>query len=753
MSLTRISWRERLIRILYFFPLQLLILHIKKNHVLLLFWVIIGAYITGDLAAKYGVSILFLYPEYLGKNDWIAFAILGFSAGGFITAFNLYSYIMHGFRFPFIASLARPFLKFSINNFLIPLLFLILYINQSIEYQVNKEFVTLSEAWFNIAGFMGGLLFFCLVSFAYFLSTNKDVFKFVKRKKTDAKDFGLPKESKNINKERKRWQNIRANRRTWRVETYLRSFVKIGLARDSIHYNNDIIAKILSQNHINASIFEIILILSFLIIGSLRDYAFFMIPAAASLFLLFTMFLMIVSALYSWFKGWTFSVFVLLFLLINTASTRTGVFNKESRAFGLNYEQPADYLAYTAAGLPDNAKREKDKEAVIESLNNWKNELYRKYGIRKPKLILLNSSGGGLRSALWNFKVLHHLDSLSAGKFYDHVAVVTGSSGGMLGQAFYRELELREELGQEDLDKMQYYSDFGKDILNPITFSLVTNDLFIRYQRIKDNGFSYVKDRGYAFEKAFNTNTQYMLDKRMSEYVTPEAKGLIPMMIFSPSIVNDARKLLISSTPVSFLTTKPQEDYRPLVENIDYQHLLQNQQALDLKLTSALRVSSTFPFILPTVTMPTEPGIDLMDAGYRDNYGLTTSIAFASELQEWIRRNTSGVLFVQIRDLQKVASVNKNINSSFLTKLLSPLETVYGNLFNTHNFAQDQIWEQFIRGSGIRTDVAIITLQKNSQDKISLSWHLSKKEKQYINKGLSKKEDHPEIDYILQLIK
>ncbi|TXC81354.1 patatin-like phospholipase domain-containing protein [Luteibaculum oceani] len=749
MALTRISIRERLLRFFYFFPFQLMILHIKKNHLLLFSWIIIFAYLSGNLATKYGVSILFLYPEYLGENNYIAFAILGFSAGGFIMAFNLYSYIMHGFRFPFIASLSRPFLKFSINNFIIPLLFVIYYCYYSADYQLNKELIPGDKVFFNLLGFIGGLFLFCLISFAYFLSTNKDVFRFVKARKGLSEGFGLIKDKKSLKKENQRWQNLRQNRRTWRVETYLKSFLKVGLARDSIHYNNEIIAKILAQNHINASIFEIIVIISFLVIGSLREYALFMIPAAASLFLLFTMLLMIISALYSWFKGWTISVIILLVLIINSASSETNILNKESRGFGLNYDSRTPYNEYVRSGFPDEEKREQDRAITLEMLNNWKDKIRKKYGKRKPKMILLNSSGGGMRSALWNFKLLNYLDSVTQGAFYDHVVLITGSSGGMLGQSYFREIKLRTQQGHDIQAPLNYYPKLGKDILNPIAFSLVTNDLFIRYQRIKDNDFSYVKDRGYAFEKAFNENTNYFLDKRMGDYTMPERKAEIPMMIITPSIVNDARKLLIASNPVGYLTTNPDEESRPLLENIEMAHLLAASQPLDLKFTSALRMSSTFPYILPSVTLPTYPGIDVIDAGLRDNYGLTTSIAFASEFEDWIARNTSGVIFLQMRDLQKVASVNKNINSTFLKKLISPLETVYGNIFNVHNFNQDQIWKQFTSGSKIKAETVIITLQRSRKDKISLSWHLSQKEKQYITQSLQEPGNYPEIENLL----
>ena len=112
----RLTYRQWVRRILYFFPLQLLLLHFKKNHLLLLVWLLLFGYITQGLGVKYGIPNLFLYPEYFGSVGFISYAITGFALGGFITAFNLYTYTMHGYRFPFIATIARPFLKFNVNN-------------------------------------------------------------------------------------------------------------------------------------------------------------------------------------------------------------------------------------------------------------------------------------------------------------------------------------------------------------------------------------------------------------------------------------------------------------------------------------------------------------------------------------------------------------------------------------------------------------------------------------------------------------
>jgi len=91
------------------------------------------------------------------------------------------------------------------------------------------------------------------------------------------------------------------------------------------------------------------------------------------------------------------------------------------------------------------------------------------------------------------------------------------------------------------------------DVLNPILFTMATNDIFIRYQRFTEGDYTYTIDRGYAFEKALNENTDNWLNKTLKDYVTDEYNSNVPMLIISPTIINDGRRLLISSQPISYL--------------------------------------------------------------------------------------------------------------------------------------------------------------------------------------------------------
>ena len=114
-------------RFFFSFPFRLLLLDFKKNLLLVLFWLFFFAAIFNVVSPAYGVAYLFWGPEYLDKLNFLSYFILGFALGGFIMAYNIASFIKNAFRFPFLASLRFPFLKYCGNNFIFPLTFIIIY--------------------------------------------------------------------------------------------------------------------------------------------------------------------------------------------------------------------------------------------------------------------------------------------------------------------------------------------------------------------------------------------------------------------------------------------------------------------------------------------------------------------------------------------------------------------------------------------------------------------------------------------------
>ena len=112
-------------KFIFFFPVQLFLVNLKRNHLLLIFWFILFGIIGELFLNKYGFPYLFLAPEYLGTISFWSYCIMGFSIGGFVMSFNITSYIINSLRFPFIAALKRPFLRYCINNSMLPLAFIL----------------------------------------------------------------------------------------------------------------------------------------------------------------------------------------------------------------------------------------------------------------------------------------------------------------------------------------------------------------------------------------------------------------------------------------------------------------------------------------------------------------------------------------------------------------------------------------------------------------------------------------------------
>ena len=172
-----VTFRKRLSRLIYFFPIQLVFVHLKKSQQLLIFWILLFLIISGNFGEKYGILYLFIDPEYLGKVNFMSYLIVGFSLGGFVMAFNIASYVNNGFRFPFLATQERPFLKYCINNSLIPLLFIGYYSWLIIDFKLDYETKHLIEITYNLFGFYVGYTLIILLTMTYFINTNKDFFK------------------------------------------------------------------------------------------------------------------------------------------------------------------------------------------------------------------------------------------------------------------------------------------------------------------------------------------------------------------------------------------------------------------------------------------------------------------------------------------------------------------------------------------------------------------------------------------------
>ncbi len=747
-------------RFFYSFYFRLILLDFKKNQLLVIIWLLFFGIITNSIAPRYGLSYLFLGPEYFNKISMLSYFIIGFACGGFIMSYNIASFIKNAFRFPFLATLRNPFLRYCVNNFFTPLVFTILYCIEIGVFLSNENIFSGGKIAMFILSFLAGNLFFIFIAFTYFFGTNRYISKIydIKDSELNLKPIkATATSSSSITGERN--PNLIKESRDWYVETYLVSPLKLRLVRSVKHYKKEIIRNVLKQNQKAAFIFQIIVITSLICLGLFSNIDAINIPAGASLFLLFTMFVMLFSSFYTWFRGWSTVVFI-FFLLVFNILHKKNFLSSSGKAYGLNYNiEKADY-SYNNFAKRDLAYDvlSNDINSTISILNKWKVKNTSKANPdKKPKIVFINVSGGGVRSSLWVMHSLQTADSMLNGKLMNQIQMITGSSGGMIGAAYLRELYLLKQRNKiNNYYDVKYKTNISKDILNPIAFKIATSEWLFPFKTLTVDKNIYYQDRGYAFENTLLLNTENVFNKRLSYYKLAETNSYIPMMVFSPSIVNDGRKMLISPLRISYLTQNTQTNktnYNKLYDAIEYSRFFEKQDAQKTLFTSVLRMSATFPYISPVVSLPSEPRIEIMDAGLRDNYGLETTLRFIKTFNGWIAENTSGIVIIQIRDKHKNGPIEENPSQTFFQSLGRPMGSFYGNLFQVQDFNQNQQIQYADLWCKSQIDIIDLQLRNEKDDRISLSWHLTNKEKRKVLQSLYLPENQAALKRIVELLK
>lgn len=715
------SVRKTFERFFYFFPVQLVVIQIRLHKTILLFWLLLFLMIGDVIGTQFGIPYLFLDPEYLGEVNFWSMFMIGAGMGVFIAAFQIATYILDSYRFHFLALEKHPFFIFFLNNLLIPVSFVAFYVTKFISFQMTSR-----GGWdWEILGILGamflGMLGLLLFIAVYFFRTNKNIIKVFGPQ--FAKDLRRPKA---IIDKAKVGMNVR-----YRVDSMIVNFKSVKEVNRNIRADFRTLVKVLNQHHGNALLLELILLVVIMSLGLLDSNPYFQIPTATSVLLLFSIFLMVIAAFTFWFR----KLGILSFLLaigFYVLLTMVGFFEERHPAYGMDYEiEPAAYNANTISAIasPDNIYS--DFEHTIRILETWKHDHQIWNGPdSKPKAILLCTSGGGLRASYFTLRSMQVLDSMTEEGFIDQTRLISGASGGVIGAAVFRELDLRREMENEDAHDKKWAEGMGKDLLNRVSFRIVTGFLLPNLStQIGDQ--RYAADRGFAFDDQLRTNLNMFHDTRLADYTKPEEDALTPMMIMSPVCINDGRKIYISSTPIAYMSRNMDQNggIEKGITGIEFQRFFKKQDADSLLFVTALRMNASFPLITPYVQLPSEPVLRVIDAGIVDNFGILTATKFLYVFRDWFAKNTSGVMVVQIRDTQREV-INPQSGERSWLGMLDPVGNTYSSYMLSKDVALDdqlEIAKTWFKGN-LESVMIEYNTEVGSDDRASLNWHLTERE-------------------------
>jgi hypothetical protein len=389
------------------------------------------------------------------------------------------------------------------------------------------------------------------------------------------------------------------------------------------------------------------------------------------------------------------------------------------------------------------------------------------FGDKDLPVVLVAVSGGGIRSAAWAFVVLKELELYFARREIDfprQVRLITGASGGMLGASYYVELLARDAPANPAEWKTRipkrahmlchrYRHCLTEDALTPIMQQMVLGDIPSFF-----SPWPSKYDRGRALEDAWLENLNHSLDRTFADFREDEKAGKRPFLVFTPMLVEDGRRVLISNL-----------DLRPVLVN-DGNLLLPHtadpalrdteiysREALELfrlfpevpkqfKLSTAVRMSASFPFFSPAVSLPTTPRRRVVDAGYYDNYGVSLAASWLWSVRNariFATQTPQRFLLVQIRDTQsdEERALTKVKNASALSpgraleEITSPVEGLFNSRDGSSSFRNDgqlELLSQFFqlklgRPESKTPPFMVVTFELDSP--APLSWYLSNAER------------------------
>lgn len=335
---------------------------------------------------------------------------------------------------------------------------------------------------------------------------------------------------------------------------------------------------------------------------------------------------------------------------------------------------------------------------------------------KEQTLVVVAASGGGIQASGWMTQVLAGLQQEIGSEFTQDIGLISSVSGGSVGTMFYLDKFENGVLADSalDLDKTLQISKILKnstnDWLDSVTWGLAFPDLLKPIFGLisKFNEESKYLDRGYSLEKDWQ-RTLKDSNTTLDDWYKKAIKGEIPIPVFNSTIVENGRRFLIS--PMKFLPGQMADYLSPTESNnqelakkikqskaFDFRTLYNNcgesgDQICTLEVTTASRLSATFPYVSPSprndkdniikdaTGNPFMQNYHIADGGYFDNSGTFTALEWLDELlaENAKTLNIKKVILLRIEAFPEDAlKVQQQGSLGFVTTIKGPLDALNG---------------------------------------------------------------------------
>ena len=302
-----------------------------------------------------------------------------------------------------------------------------------------------------------------------------------------------------------------------------------------------------------------------------------------------------------------------------------GTLDRDSLAMGASPQ--------TGSSKEDTALREQQIHQAIEARLQLAHETVPN-GDLAPKdgrtLVVVCASGGGIQASGWAVTVLTGLRKALGNSFSRHIGLISSVSGGSVGSMYYIDAENAEGEQGFFTTADDIFKRATRDSLDATGWGLAFLD-FWRFFGFP-TFFNPIYDRGWSIEQDWKLE---LSDRNLTlgNWKSAVQKGRIPIPVFNATLVEDGRRFQI--TPMGF-------GANPKSKSVDFNTLF---KGADLDVTTAARLSATFPYVTPVARNDKgRISYHVADGGYFDNNGVTTGSEF---LRKFVLNNQNNQLNIK----------------------------------------------------------------------------------------------------------
>ena len=361
-------------------------------------------------------------------------------------------------------------------------------------------------------------------------------------------------------------------------------------------------------------------------------------------------------------------------------------------------------------------------------------------GLREgAKVILVAANGGGIQASAWTARALTGIEKgcrnggdCGGRSFARSVRWISAVSGGSVGAMYfanaYGKYGAKEgELPADDaLDQIVRLA--GRSSLDGVAWGLVYPD-FLRgvVPFLSEIPFFWRTDRGRALE--FEWQRDVDMKARLGEWRRDTMMGKRPGVVFNATMVDSGRPLLFS--------TIEHEQNLGVAKTFDRLYA-----GYDAPVTSAVRLSATFPYATPAARAHRDDKSDLsqaeyhvVDGGYYDNYGMATLVEWLDKDLEKSAVDITELMVIRIHSMPVGMERSPSGSRGFFFQTGVPvvaLDNVRGAGQLSHSKVEFELLQKRWRErAGRRMEIELATFEYPNDD-APLSWHLTEKQKQAI---------------------